>query len=57
MFTSITSRAARLSAGAWLEAEDVLAMHLFTYALNGLLKSVLLEETQSSTAGGLRKQA
>ena len=29
-----------------LEAENVLAMHLFAHQLNGLLQSVLLQETE-----------
>src|ERR1700691_2948668 len=40
-----------------LEAENVLAMHLFADELNGLLQSVLLQEIQSSPAGGLSEQA
>src|ERR1039458_6646483 len=40
-----------------LEAENVLAMHLFADQLNGLLQSVLLQEIHSSPAGGLGEQA
>ena len=40
-----------------LEAEDVLAMHLFPHSLNGLLQGVLLEETEGSAAGGPGEQA
>src|SRR5258706_5061507 len=39
-----------------LEAENVLAMHLFAYQLNSLLQSILLQEIQGPPAGGLRKQ-
>src|SRR5258706_846852 len=39
-----------------LEAENVLAMHLFAYQLNGLLQSILLQEIQGPPTGGLRKQ-
>lgn len=40
-----------------LEAEHVLAMHLFAYELNRLLQCVLLQETQRAPAGGLGEQA
>src|ERR1022692_116861 len=44
-------------AALWLEAEDVLAMHLFPYQLNGLLQGVFLQETQGAAAGGMGEQA
>src|SRR5260221_6285114 len=40
-----------------LEAEDVLTMHLFAHQLNGLLQSVLLQETQRASASVGGEQA
>src|SRR6267142_2193844 len=40
-----------------LEAEDVLTMRLFAHQLNGLLQSILLQETQRASASGVGEQA
>src|SRR6476646_5829670 len=42
--------------GFWLEGEDVLAVDFLADQLDGLLESVLLQESESPAAGGSREE-